>query len=209
MRSARPVEQEALVDWAVAGRAHPDQSESGDRHVVAPFPAGVLLGAVDGLGHGAAAAAAARAAVALLEAHPAEPVVDLVQRCHAALATTRGVVMSLASYHAPARTLTWIAVGNVEGIVVRADSSASPPRQTLLLRGGVVGYQLPELHASVVAVSPGDTLVFATDGVHGDFGLHLDPDDPPRRMADRILAEHGQKSDDALVLAIRFPGAGP
>jgi hypothetical protein len=209
MRSARPAENSALVDWAVASRTHPEQTESGDRHVVAPFGAGVLLGAVDGLGHGTAAAAAARAAVAMLEAHCREPVVDLVLRCHSALAATRGVVMSLASYDAQEPTLTWIAVGNVEGIVLRADPAACPSRQTLLLRGGVVGYQLPELHASVVAVSPGDTLVFATDGIRGDFGLRLCPEDPPRRMADRILAEHGQNSDDALVLVVRFPGSAP
>src|SRR5215510_15889522 len=118
MSSARSVEATALVDWAVASRTHPDQTESGDRHVVAAFSTGVLLGAVDGLGHGAAAAAAACAAVELLEARREEPVVDLVERCHAALAATRGVVMSLASYDAPRRTLTWIAVGNVEGVVV-------------------------------------------------------------------------------------------
>jgi hypothetical protein len=52
---------------------------------VAPFDSGVLLGAVDGLGHGAEAAAAACAAVTLLEAHRSEPVVDLVLRCHAGL----------------------------------------------------------------------------------------------------------------------------
>jgi len=198
-----------LVDWAVASRAHPDQTESGDRYLVAPLPSGVLLGAVDGLGHGTEAAAAACAAVTLLEAHRGESVIDLVHRCHAALATTRGVVMSLASHDALDQTLTWIGVGNVEGIVLRADRAADPSRQTLLLRGGVVGYQLPELHASVVAVSPGDTLVFATDGIRSDFGWRLDPGDPPRQIADRILAEHGNTQDDALVLVARFPGVGP
>jgi serine phosphatase RsbU (regulator of sigma subunit) len=198
-----------LVVWAVASRAHPDQTDSGDRYVVAPFPSGVLLGAVDGLGHGANAAEVACAAVTLLEAHRGEPVIDLVHRCHAALATTRGVVMSLASYDALDRTVTWIGVGNVEGIVLRADRAADPSRQTLLLRGGVVGYQMPELHASVVTVSPGDTLVFVTDGIRSDFGWRLDPGDPPRQMADRILVEHGSSQDDALVLVVRFSGVGP
>jgi serine phosphatase RsbU (regulator of sigma subunit) len=197
-----------LVDWAVASRAHPDQTESGDRYVVADFASGVLVGAVDGLGHGSEAAAAAAVAVELLETHRAEPVVELVLRCHAALAEGRGVVMSLASFDAPGRTLTWIGVGNVEGIVLRADRTAAPPRQTLLLRGGVVGYRLPELHASVLRVAPGDTLVLATDGIRGDFGLHLAPGDPPRRIADRILTGHAQTDDDALVLVARFPAAG-
>ena len=198
-----------LVDWAVASRAHPDQTESGDRYVVAPLPSGVLVGVVDGLGHGVEAAAAACAAVTLLEAHRDESVIDLVHRCHAALATTRGAVMSLASFDALDRTLTWIGVGNAEGIVLRADRRADPSRQTLLLRGGVVGYQLPELHASVVPVSPGDTLVLATDGIRGDFVWRLDPGDAPRQIADRTLALHGKTQDDALVLVVRFSGEGP
>jgi hypothetical protein len=195
----------AFVDWAVASWTHPDQTESGDRQIVAPFADGVLLGAVDGIGHGAPAAAAARAAVACLEAHRADPVIELIERCHAALAASRGVVMSLASYDALEACFSWIAVGNVEGIVVRADAAATPRRERLLLRGGVVGSQLPELRAALVSVSPGDTLAFATDGIRGDFGLHLDPGDPPREVADRILIAHGQQSDDALVLVARFP----
>jgi hypothetical protein len=115
------------------------------------------------------------------------------------------VVLSLASYDAPDRTLSWIGVGNVEGIVLRRDGS----RQTLLLRGGVVGYQVPELHASVVSVWPGDTLVFATDGIRRDFGWRLEPSEPPRRIADRILAGYATPRDDALVLVVRFFGAGP
>ena len=94
-----------VVDWAVASRAYPDQVESGDRHLVAPFRAGVLLAAVDGLGHGSEAALAACTALEVLEAHRAEPVVELVRRCHKALAATRGAVMSLASVDALARTL--------------------------------------------------------------------------------------------------------
>jgi serine phosphatase RsbU (regulator of sigma subunit) len=176
---------------------------------VAPFEAGILLGAIDGLGHGVEAAAAARAAASLLEAYRGQWVVDLMELCHASLYSTRGVVMSLASFDAIERTLSWIAVGNVEGIVLRADPAASPSRHPLLLRGGVVGYRLPDLHASVLGVSPGDTLILATDGIRGDFGLHLDPGDTPREIADRILLEYGRTPDDALVLVARFLEVDP
>lgn len=196
-----------VVDWAVASRAHPDQVESGDRHLVAPFRAGLLLAAVDGLGHGSEAALAACTALEVLEAHRAEPVVELVRRCHKALAATRGAVMSLASVDALARTLSWIGVGNVEGVLLRANPGANPPRQTLLLRGGVVGYQMPGLRAALLRIAPGDTLILATDGIRSDFATHLDPAAPPRQIADCILSEHGRTPDDALVLVARFPRA--
>ena len=53
----------SLIEWAVAGAPIDGETESGDLHAVVQFEGGVLVGAVDGLGHGAEAAVAARAAV--------------------------------------------------------------------------------------------------------------------------------------------------
>src|SRR5260370_23541123 len=95
--SAEPRDAPLGIDWGVAARALPGESESGDRHLVQPIPNGVLLAAVDGLGHGAEAAAAARTAVDLLARYAHESLVSLVNRCHQGLLNTRGVVMSLAA----------------------------------------------------------------------------------------------------------------
>jgi hypothetical protein len=198
------VPESPLAEWGVAGLVHPGQVESGDRAVFAPFDGGLLLGAVDGLGHGEEASAAAGKAVDCLESHRTEPLISLVRRCQSRLQGTRGVVMSLAVYSAHDQKLTWIGIGNVEGVLLRGNSRTTPSFETLWLRGGVVGYQLPTLEASVVRVSPGDTLVFATDGVKRDFVTSLLPGIPPRQMAEMILARHAKGDDDALVLAARF-----
>src|SRR5689334_7847165 len=105
------VAQIPFLEWAVAGRALPGQAESGDRYVVQPFTDGVLLAAVDGLGHGAEAATAARTAVDTLTRYAQEPVMHLLQRCHEQLRRTRGVVLTLASIAARDGTLTWLGVG--------------------------------------------------------------------------------------------------
>ncbi len=196
----------SLVDWCSASRVYPGQVESGDRPVYAPYATGVLLGVVDGLGHGEEAAAVARTAVETLERHRTEPVSSLVVRCHSALEGTRGVVMSLAAFSAREPTLSWIGVGNVEAVLLRADAAANPSFETLLLRGGVVGYQLPLLDAAIIPVSPGDTLILATDGVRSDFVSSLARGTPSRQLADLILDHHGREDDDALVLVARFLG---
>jgi hypothetical protein len=41
-----------LVDWGVATYTVPGQELSGDRYVVCPYPNGMLLAAVDGVGLG-------------------------------------------------------------------------------------------------------------------------------------------------------------
>jgi hypothetical protein len=62
------------------------------------------------------------------------------------------------------------------------------------------------LHASVVALAQGDTLILATDGIHSDFGNTVNLFDPPQDLADRILAKYGKTTDDALVLVARYLG---
>lgn len=205
-RLSRPARR-GLLEWGIASEPLAGQPESGDLGLVLPFPGGVLLGALDGLGHGDEAAAASRAAAEVLRAQPDAPVIWLVRQCHGALGDTRGVVMSLASFSARYGTLTWIGIGNVEGLLVRANA-ANPPRETLLLRGGVVGFKLPELGAAVLPVARGDALVFATDGIRNDFANGLSLTNPPQQVADQILARHAKKTDDALALVALFLGEG-
>jgi phosphoserine phosphatase RsbX len=196
------------IDWGMATRALPGEAESGDRHLVQQIPNGFLLAAVDGLGHGTEAAAAARTAIDLLARHAHEPLLSLVNHCHQGLLNTRGVAMSLAVLNTSDETITWLGVGNVEGILLRADTGVKPPREAVLLRGGVVGYQLPALRARALPVAAGDTLIFATDGIGSRFAQGLTLSEPPQRLADQILAEHGKGTDDALVLVARYRG-GP
>ncbi len=195
-----------MIEWGVATLTLPGQTASGDRYVVKPFRGGALVAAVDGLGHGDEAAAAAKTAAAILEMYSPEPVVTLLRRCHERLRMTRGVVLSLASFAARESTMTWLGVGNIEGRLLRADPQAQPLRESLILRGGVVGRHLPTAYASLVAVAPGDILIFATDGIRSDFSEGLTGSEVPQRTADRILAQYGKHTDDALVLVARYVG---
>ena len=202
-----------VIDWGVATRALAGETESGDLHLVKRVGRGTLVAAVDGLGHGAEAAAAARAAVAALERYAEQSLPPLVRRCHEALAGSRGVVMSLAYLGGVQPSLTWLGVGNVEGVVLyaaRPARPARPARSSLVTRGGIVGgAALPELRTDVVPVAPGDLLIFATDGIRGGFAEGLPSDATPQQLADQILARYGKGTDDALVLVARYAGGGP
>jgi len=165
------------------------------------------VGVVDGLGHGPEAAAAARKAVAALEEHTGEGLIPLVRRCHERLKGTRGVVMSLASLDTRANTVDWLAVGNVEGILVREGWKPGSRIQRIIGWGGVVGYNLPELRPASLHLSEGDLLVFASDGIRQEFVEGSDYQDQPQRVADRICAQYGTRTDDALVLVLRYRGS--
>jgi negative regulator of sigma-B (phosphoserine phosphatase) len=204
--NATVVNREQCLEWSVASRALPGQTVSGDLHVVSTFPHGVLIGVVDGLGHGDEATVAARTAVNVLSENAGESVITLVQRCHRALQNTRGAVMTLVSINTHDDTATMLGIGNVEAALLRANPQGVRPRESVLLRGGVVGYQLPALHASFVPFAPGDLVVFATDGLREDFSDLLNAQDAPAEQVDRIMARKFRGTDDGLVLACKYLG---
>ena len=185
----------------------PGQVVSADLHLVRPFAEGVLLAVVDGLGHGKEATAAASMAIGVLERHATEPVDALFTRCHVALAKSRGVVMTLASLRSRDNRVTRLGVGNVESVLLRVTAKTSA--EWGVLRGGVVGYHLPELQVTVTSIAPGDLLVFATDGIGAGFTEGWSRVDPPEQIARRIVERHFKGTDDALVLVVRYLGAAP
>lgn len=200
------VQKQQLIDWSVVSRTLAGQQVSGDMHLVEWFHHGVLLAAIDGLGHGEEAVFAAQTAVDVLREHPQESVVALVRRCHEKLTKTRGIVMTLASLSALDGTLTWLGVGNVEGRLRRAEPGVSHPNENVLLRSGLVGYQLPALQASVAPLSAGDVVILATDGIRPGFAEGINLKQSPKHIAENILNQYSNGTDDALVLVARYRG---
>jgi phosphoserine phosphatase RsbX len=192
------------LERGMAAVAHEGEQRSGDVAVFAPSARGGLVAAIDGLGHGDAAADAAEAAAAILREHPDDPPQDVLARCHQALRRTRGAVMTLAWFDVEARRLQWTGVGNVEARLVRASAAerfASP-----VILGGVVGYNLPQVRLGTVELELDDAVVMATDGVRADYSMSLAPGVPAQELAERVLARHGRGTDDALAVAVRYLG---
>jgi hypothetical protein len=194
------------VEWSVAKRCRRGEATSGDLAVVAVRPGGALVAGVDGLGHGAEAARAAGRAGAVVRASPGLDLALLMKHCHVALRGTRGAAISLAFISTSAGGVTWLGVGNVEGRVVSGEPSATQPKSSLALGGGVPGYDLPAVRTAALKVRPGDVLIFATDGVDPSFADSLDVSGSTRAITERIMARHRRPTDDALVVAVRYLG---
>ena len=197
----------APIEWAVADLPQPGQSESGDRHLVLSTADGGLVAVVDGLGHGAEAASAAKMAVMALERGADRPLVQIVRDCHQSLIGTRGAVLGAAAFSVIDDSMTWLGVGNVEGRLLRAPASGGAPPEALLVRGGVVGAQLPPLVPRIVRLRRGDMLIIATDGIRSEFLDAPLPYQEPQALADHVLARWSTQTDDALVLVVRYLGA--
>jgi negative regulator of sigma-B (phosphoserine phosphatase) len=193
----------ACLERGEAGAALAGEERSGDLAVFAPYDGGALVAAIDGLGHGAAAADASAAAAEQFRRHRGEPPETLLKHCHQALRATRGVVATLAWFELDG-SLTWTGVGNVEGRLVRADRERGDTLDSPTLFGGVLGWSLPTVRLVRTTLAPGDCVVMATDGIAADFGSSLQPGVPAPEQARRVLETHSRDSDDALVVAVRY-----
>lgn len=198
-----------LVEWAVAEKAYPGETRSGDSCTVLVGDERAMIGVVDGVGHGDEAADVAAAAIETIERHATESVERLFMRCHERLSGTRGAALTLVSYDGTEGQLTWLGAGNVTAALVQLDDSADQPLSNLLVRSGLVGSRLPHSFSSSSApISPGDVLILTTDGIRKEFLETVRPRENLQHQADRILEEFHCRNDDALVLVARLNGAG-
>jgi len=195
---------QSVIEWGVAEETHPGQKQSGDRFVVKNATDGALLAVVDGIGHGADAARTAQVAVGALEGSESRSPISLLRRCQQRLQGTRGAVLSLAWFNPAEDTMTWLGVGNVTGLLLRREAHRRTRQESLLLRAGTVGAQLPYVSPSVLSVAYGDTLIFATDGIRGGFADNLNINASTQEIARNIIESHWRKLDDALVLVARY-----
>lgn len=196
----------AGLEWSAV--LHPMKGEdvSGDLFIVKNYRDQVLVAVIDGLGHGKEAFKASKKALQLLHSFTNQSLISILKSCHAELKMTRGVVMNLAVFDCWENTMTWTGVGNVEGVLYRTDNGMYMGQENIIVRGGVVGYMLPFLKASIVPVSPGDTLIFTTDGVNNDYLNEVDINKSPGEIVGFIAANFASESDDSLVLAARYTG---
>jgi serine phosphatase RsbU (regulator of sigma subunit) len=194
------------LQFGFATRPYGGAAVSGDHHTVCPFPGGILIVVVDGLGHGEEAAVAARLAIATAEASPGQSLNQLFTQCNGALSATRGAVMSAMTIDIRAQTMVWAAIGNVDAALFRVDAEGRRKRHSIVMIGGVIGSRMLNIRPTTLAIVPGDTIVFATDGIRDDFGDMVAGQTAPQILANEILARCGKTTDDALVVVARWIG---
>jgi phosphoserine phosphatase RsbX len=193
------------LEFGVAGRIARGERVSGDLEVVHYLGdgAGVLIALIDGIGHGESAAALARRAADTLLEDIDAGVEQALQRCHAALGGSAGAAACLARVDLPRAQLHWLSVGNSIALLER-DASGDGTPQALPRSPGILGQgELPALSSSVIPLRPRDQLILATDGIDPEFSAQLPEGVSAQAVADGIIARHGPRNDDALVVVVR------
>lgn len=192
------------LEWKIASFVQPGSHGCGDLAIVKSAGSRSLIAVVDGIGHGDHAEHAAHIACHTIAQHADRPVNEITRHCHTKLAATRGVVMSIAEIDFASGWMSWMGIGNVQGLLCHALPHAIPRREELLLHSGIVGAHLPRARASRVQIQPRDLLVFGTDGLRPGFTDEVVATRDPEQLASALLNGHCRGTDDALVLVARL-----
>ncbi len=205
MRAANQVLMPSVWDIGVATRSRRMGRENGDAFVIREWQDKLLVGVIDGLGHGEFAQQAALAAQGYARSHYDLPLDKIFSGANRACLGTRGVVMALARFESP-NQMHLATVGDIE-----ARAWSAPDRTLFKVQRGILGTcSMPQVVIQEKKWSPGWLLVLHSDGLQThwqwqDFpGLEREPTEV---IARRLLHALATKDDDATVLAVR--GAKP
>jgi hypothetical protein len=193
--------------FGVATRPCPLMPVNGDTFVIKQWEESVLVGVIDGVGHGQPAYSAAQAARHYVERHYDQPLADIFLGVARTCRATRGVVMGLARFDWGQGTLTFASVGNVEARVFD-----SPEPMNFVVPRGILGLtaRRPVVTQHRWAVS--NVMVLYSDGVSthwrwSDFP-HL-AEASATVAAQELLHAFAREADDATVVVVKSAGSLP
>jgi anti-sigma regulatory factor (Ser/Thr protein kinase) len=186
----------------VFGRCFPGETWSGDDAAFVRSEGGLLVGVVDGLGHGENARDASIRAARLVAANRDATPEALIAECDRRLAHTRGAVMAAARVDAAGGGLTIAGVGNIGAHIYGSTPSWRFGGSSFVLGtpGGARRVAV-ESHP----LQPRDVLVLFSDGIRSKIDLTGDYDllrEHPAVIAQRIVERFARDDDDVLVMVV-------
>jgi len=187
--------------FGVATRARQPGEDNGDAFVVKHWAESVLVGVIDGLGHGQFAHRAAQAARQYAESHFDLPLDQIFRGAGRACRATRGVVMALARFDWGRDRLVFASVGNIE-VRVFPGSALFP----FSIRRGVIGLNAPNAMVTEHPWPPSHMLVLHSDGLRTHWSWKDFPgvaEQPAQALAQEFLRLLAKEEDDATVIVVR------
>ncbi|MBN9517494.1 SpoIIE family protein phosphatase [bacterium] len=205
VRSGSGYEGDGPLTVGVATRPHPRETLNGDAFVVKHWRGQILVGLIDGLGHGVGAHRAGQAARQYVEAHFDRPLDELFRGVGRCCRGTRGVVMALARFDRDRSAVSFASIGNIEVRVL-----GSPEPVNFIVRRGILGGEAPKPVVTDHPWQPGWLFVLHSDGLTTRWqweDVRDLADSPAPALATGLLRRLAKEDDDATVIVVR--GAAP
>jgi anti-sigma regulatory factor (Ser/Thr protein kinase) len=181
--------------------AAPGETVSGDAWACRQDGHRASLIVADGLGHGPDAAEAADAAMRVFAMHPGADARAVVERCHAALRSTRGAALASIDIDVSTRSLSFCGAGNIAARIISGVQDRS-----LLSQHGTVGVQIRKIQEVVYELPDHAVLVAHSDGIASRWDLKEVPEllsSDPIILAAHLIHHKLRGRDDATVVVMQ------
>jgi anti-sigma regulatory factor (Ser/Thr protein kinase) len=173
----------------------------GDAWAVHQDPERALIMLADGLGHGPDAAAASAAAVDIFDNYSRNGPVEMIERMHAAMLSTRGAAVAVTEVLWEQRVVRFAGVGNISGRIFSGDAFCN-----MVSHNGTVGFEARNIVEFTYPWPEDGLLVLHSDGLATRWNL----DDyqglrgrNPALIAGVLFRDHNRVRDDSTVVVIR------
>lgn len=179
----------------------PGETHCGDAWCYTERVEGVLVLAVDGLGHGFLAHKAAAEACRVFETDKHRPAIRIMQGLHEALRPTRGAAATLIEIDWDAGRATSVAVGNVQAALVNGNEI-----KRLAADNGIVGHVISKPRELVHECRPDSVLIVHSDGLTANWQLERYPglmQHHAALIAGVLYRDCTRGRDDSLIVVIR------
>ena len=182
-------------------RPYPGEKNSGDLPFFFYRDEALLLGIVDGLGHGAKAHAVTLRIQEHLEQYWHEDVLKMFDNLDRTLKSSIGAAIGLAHVNLQDGKMEYAGVGNTRAYVLGETT------YRFICKDGVVGQQMRTPLLQSYQLSTGDKVIFTTDGIQERFyndTSHHYRTTAPETIALSIVDQFGKMYDDASCLVFEF-----
>lgn len=154
----------------------------------------------DGLGHGVNAAIAARQAMESFSEHRREAPVEIIERVHDALRSTRGAAVAIAQVDYSQKVVRYCGVGNISGAII-----ANGDARHLASLNGTAGVEVRKISEFTYPWSDESILIMHSDGLMSRWDLKSYPglaQRDPSLIAAVLYRDFNRGRDDVTVLVV-------
>jgi anti-sigma regulatory factor (Ser/Thr protein kinase) len=158
---------ETRLEIGAVNIAKPGQEVCGDSWGIERAPGICTIMVADGLGHGPEAKEASSTAIRMLHQNTGCPLVELLDRVHLALRSTRGAAVAIARIDVHRGTVLFAGTGNIAAQI----SGGGTPARHLVSTNGTAGVQIHKPREFTYPWPRDGILVMNSDGLSTKTGL--------------------------------------
>jgi anti-sigma regulatory factor (Ser/Thr protein kinase) len=198
---AQPPKPAPTTQVGAAVAPYPGEIACGDRWTLGYAQAGRTIMVADGSGHGIEAARAAEVAARVFHERIDDSCERLVEHMHRALMPTRGAAIAVARIDTVARTVRYVGVGNISGVLVSDGAT-----RHMVSNNGTAGHVAPRIREFTYDFSGDPLVILHSDGLTAKWDLAGYPGlatQHPSLIAGVLLRDWRRGRDDASVVAMR------